>query len=228
MVTTSPPICSVADLDVDVCLIAAADSLPERVSAVVDLDVEVCVSLAADLRSWLRRAGWHNRSLCRGRGSDVYISELSPSCGDVELCMRCPVRTECAVDGLRQGMDGTLAESRNEIQGCWGGLGPDDLWSLACAMRDLAAERGIAMCDAAQCRGELIDQYYDRGWSAERIAKALGLTHQATVDHLTLSMANRGWSHRRIAAALPRRSYTWYELRLRQLRAARARAAEAA
>lgn len=228
MVTTSPPSCSVADLDLDACLVAAADWLAEPVSAVVDLDVEDCVSHAADLRSWLRRSGWHDRALCRGRGSDIYISELPSSRGDLELCMRCPVRTECAVDGLRQSMDGTLAESRDEIQGYWGGLGPDDLWSLACAMRDLAAERGIAICDAAQCRGELIHQYYDRGWSTEQIAKALGLTHQAIVDHLTLALANRGWSHRRIAAALPGRSYKWYERRLRQLRAAKARAAEAA
>jgi hypothetical protein len=202
--------------------------LPQHASAVVDLDLEVCVSLAADLRSWYRRTAWHDRALCRERGSEIYISESPPSPGDLEQCMTCPVRTECAVDGLRQSMDGMLAESRDEIQGYWGGLGPDDLWSLACMMRDFAAERGIAMCDAVQCRGELIDQYYERGWSSERIAKALGLTHQATVDHLTLSMANRGWSHRRIAAALPGRSYKWYERRLRQLRAAKAPATKAA
>jgi hypothetical protein len=192
----------------------------EQIELSLGLDLDKCLALAADSRPWPTRVTWHDRALCRDSPADTYVGEVPPSPGDIARCLACPVRAECAVEGLRQNVDDLVADSADEMWGFFGGLGPEERWHLVGSLRRLAADRGVALCDATSRRGELIDQYYGLGWSTTQIADELGVVDETVVEHIALRLADQGWSNRRIAAALPRHSYKWFERRVRHLRAA--------
>ena len=185
---------------------------------VFDLDIDACLVLAADTRSWFARSAWHDLAPCLGSDPDTYVGEVPLSAADIERCFGCPVRTECAVDGLRQNTDDLLVESPSELTGYFGGLGPDARWKLVEVLRHEAAERGVTLCDGANRRDDLVDKHHAMGRSAMQIAGELNVPLGDVIDRLVLTLTEQGWSNRRIAEVLPGQSYKWVQRRLRCLR----------
>jgi len=127
------------------------------------------------------------------------------------------VRTECAVDGIRQNFDGTVAESPDELHGFYGGLSPEQRWSLVAAVRARAAASGTRLYDDATAIGPKVVKYVTEGRKVAWIAAELLRDVEWVVDVIVRELADRGWSNRAIASLLPNRSYKWVERRRRTL-----------
>lgn len=180
------------------------------------IDLERAVALAADDRPWHKRTAWHAQAPCR-QVDGTYFDHDAPAETDLARCRACQFRTECAVDGIRPCMDGLLAESRDELWGYFGGLGPDDRWSLLQQVRAHAAETGVRLCDISTQRSHLVADHFQDGRTIDWISDTLDLSREVVVDEIITDLASRGWSNRRIADVLEFKSYKWVERRRRFL-----------
>src|SRR5262249_20728512 len=85
------------------------------------------VALVNDFTTTSRR--WHKRAACSNLppGVDAYFPDggESPSADALDLCLTCPVATECLASAL-------IHESQSGYRfGWWGGVGPDGREQLA-------------------------------------------------------------------------------------------------
>jgi len=110
-----------------------------------------------------------------------------------------------------------LAQSSDEIPGWFGGLSPDELWTLAGTLRREAARRQLPIRDAVVCLNESVRRFRGYGWTIHEVATELGVEDSAVVDEIVRMRTNEGWSNRRIASELEGRSYKWVERRRRHL-----------
>jgi len=181
--------------------------------------IDDCVALAADRRPWAQRNDWHGLAACRHLPEPVFTRDDPPSAGNLRRCARCPVRTECAVEGLRQNRYGLVVDSPDELYGHFGGLSPDERAELLADVRGRARARGIALADTTNCRTELILRHFTtHGWTPNRVAGELGIGRPEVIDHLILAGAQAGLSHRETADVIGDISYKTVERRLRDLR----------
>lgn len=85
---------------------------------------------------------------------------------------------------MRTSLDRTLAESRGELYGWYGGLSPDQRWKLCEELRARSEARGAPLAEAASCRVDLVLRYHDQGLPLERIAGELGVELDRVADAL--------------------------------------------
>ena len=110
-------------------------------------------------------------------------------------------------------------ESREEVHGWFGGMGPDERWDLLESTRLRAAQLGVELDESIYRLPERVLEHHRDGWTPERIAGHLGVTVDEVVDELLAALSCEGLSNRRIAAQLDGRSYKWVERRRRALSA---------
>ncbi len=211
--------------------VSAADLTAADDRAALDaIDLDRAVTAAADGRPWSERAGWHYDAACRGVGPAAFVDatahpgdpgadelgpdELGPAAAAV--CGACPVRTECAVDGLRANAEGFLAASTDEVVPGYGGLTARQAWILAGLVRGRARERGITLYERSVHLADHIVTWFEAGTEITVIAATVGADPEEVRDVLVAHLARAGTSNRRIGEILAC-NYKWVERRRRFL-----------
>jgi hypothetical protein len=182
-----------------------------------EIDLDRAVALAADSRSWRERSSWHVQAPCVGDDTEAFFGREQLDGTQLACCRSCPVRTECAIDGVRQNLDGTVAERPDELWGFHGGLGSAERWELVGLVRDRATELGVRLHDDAAVVGARVVDLIDNGRSVSWIADDLFRDVEFVVDVVVVELAALRWSNRAIAGVLDGRSYKWVERRCRAL-----------
>lgn len=184
------------------------------------IDLHRAVDLGADPRPWVERSGWHSRAACMGDETDAYFGYSErPSAAQLARCRSCPVRTECTVDGIRQNLDRTVADSPDE-PGCCGRLEPAERWGVVQLVRAWAAELGVRLHEDAAVVGQRVAKHVREGRSAHRIVAEVNRHVKFVVDTIVVELSTRTWTNHRIAAVPEGRSYERGERRRLPLRAA--------